>query len=69
VPSGQRNLCAQGPGRANQGFFKKVGLNVTVQKFTGGGATSVAALAITALGILLTQAAAWLERRMQVWRT
>jgi NitT/TauT family transport system substrate-binding protein len=29
----------------DQGFFKKVGLNVTVQKFTGGGATSVAALA------------------------
>jgi len=29
----------------DQGFFKKVGLDVTVQKFTGGGATSVAALA------------------------
>lgn len=29
----------------DQGFFKKAGLNVTIQKFTGGGATSVAALA------------------------
>jgi NitT/TauT family transport system substrate-binding protein len=29
----------------SQGFFKKAGLDVTVQKFTGGGATSVAALA------------------------
>jgi len=29
----------------DQGFFKKQGLNVTVQKFSGGGATSVAALA------------------------
>ena len=35
----------------DQGFFKKVGLNVTVQKFTGGGATSVAALATGAVQV------------------
>lgn len=35
----------------DQGFFKKVGLNVTVQKFNGGGATSVAALATGAVQV------------------
>src|SRR6266700_4201479 len=35
----------------DQGFFQKVGLNVTVQKFTGGGATSVAALATGAVQV------------------
>jgi len=35
----------------DQGFFKKAGLNVTVQKFSGGGATSVAALATGAVQV------------------
>jgi ABC-type nitrate/sulfonate/bicarbonate transport system substrate-binding protein len=35
----------------DQGFFAKHGLNVTVQKFSGGGATSVAALATGAVQV------------------
>jgi NitT/TauT family transport system substrate-binding protein len=35
----------------DQGFFKKAGLNVSVQKFSGGGATSVAAIATGAVQI------------------
>lgn len=35
----------------DQGFFAKQGLNVTVQKFSGGGATSVAALATGAVQV------------------
>lgn len=35
----------------DQGFFKAAGLNVTIQKFTGGGASSVAAVATGAVQI------------------
>jgi NitT/TauT family transport system substrate-binding protein len=35
----------------DQGFFTKAGLNVTVQRFNGGGATSVAALATGSIQI------------------
>lgn len=35
----------------DQGFFKAAGLDVTIQKFTGGGASSVAALATGAVQI------------------
>jgi NitT/TauT family transport system substrate-binding protein len=34
-----------------EGFFKKAGLNVSVQKFTGGGSSSVAALATGAVDV------------------